>query len=116
MNVKTAIENKIEQLRFRRQELNSLISVASKLEFGIQARKLTDEKDTLIEWIDFLSYLDTIRKNEQNEDMTEIIGQFMNWFLRHYSTATIDGMFGYVDSMEKEVTIQEIIKEYIKIK
>ena len=42
----------------------------------------------------------------------EIIGRFMNWFLKHYSTATIDGMFGYVNSMEQEVTIREILNHY----
>ncbi len=42
----------------------------------------------------------------------EIIGRFMNWFLKHYSTATIDGMFGYVNSMEQEVTIREILDDY----
>ena len=42
----------------------------------------------------------------------EIIGRFMNWFLKHYSTATIDGMFGYVNSMEQEVTIKEILDDY----
>lgn len=39
-------------------------------------------------------------------------GQFMNWFIKHYSTATIDGMFGWVDSMEKEVTLKEILDHY----
>jgi hypothetical protein len=42
----------------------------------------------------------------------KIIGRFMNWFLKHYSTATIDGMFGYVNSMEQEVTIREILDHY----
>lgn len=42
------------------------------------------------------------------------IGVFMNWFIKHYSTATIDGMFGYVDSMNNEVTLKEIIEEYFK--
>ena len=44
------------------------------------------------------------------------IGVFMNWFIKHYSTATIDGMLGYVDSMDNEVTLKEIIKEYFKNK
>ena len=44
------------------------------------------------------------------------IAVFMNWFIKHYSTATIDGMLGYVDSMDNEVTLKEIIKEYFKNK
>jgi hypothetical protein len=43
------------------------------------------------------------------------IGRFMNWFIKHYSTATIDGMFGWVDSMGREVTIKQILEEYRKI-
>jgi hypothetical protein len=46
------------------------------------------------------------------QDKKEQIGQFMNWFIKHYSTATIDGMFGWVNSMNKEVTLKEIIDEY----
>ncbi len=42
----------------------------------------------------------------------EIIGRFMNWFLKHYSTATINGFFGYVNSLEEEVTIREILDDY----
>ena len=37
---------------------------------------------------------------------------FLRWLLKHYSTATIDGMFGYVDSMDKEVDIEQIIEHY----
>jgi len=40
------------------------------------------------------------------------IAQFMNWFIRHYSTATIDGMMGYVDSMDREVTLKDILDDY----
>jgi ABC-type uncharacterized transport system substrate-binding protein len=40
--------------------------------------------------------------------------EFLQWLLKHYSTTTIDGMFGYVDSMEKEVDIQTIIEHYNK--
>jgi hypothetical protein len=39
---------------------------------------------------------------------------FLRWLLKHYSTATIDGMFGYVDSMGKEVDITTIIDHYNK--
>jgi len=42
----------------------------------------------------------------------EIISRFMNWFLKHYSTATIDGFFGYVNSLEEEVSINEILDDY----
>jgi len=37
---------------------------------------------------------------------------FLRWLLKHYSTATIDGMFGYVDSMGREVDIETIINHY----
>jgi hypothetical protein len=40
------------------------------------------------------------------------IGVFMNWFIKHYSTAIIDGMFVWVNSMDKEVTLKEILDEY----
>jgi len=46
------------------------------------------------------------------EKEKEQIGQFMNWFIKHYSTATIDGMFGWVNSMDEEVTLKEILEEY----
>jgi len=46
------------------------------------------------------------------EKEKEQIGQFMNWFIKHYSTATIDGMFGWVNSMDKEVTLKEILDDY----
>ena len=39
---------------------------------------------------------------------------FLRWLLKHYSTTTIDGMFGYVDSMGKEVGIETIIDHYNK--
>jgi NADH dehydrogenase FAD-containing subunit len=51
-------------------------------------------------------------KQMEKEQIKERIGQFMNWFIKHYSTATIDGMFGWVDSMEKEVTLKEILDHY----
>ena len=56
-------------------------------------------------------HIDTMIPIELPSD-EEIIGRFMNWFLKHYSTATIDGMFGYVNSMEQEVTIREILNHY----
>ena len=40
-------------------------------------------------------------------------GLFLNWAIKHYSTmTTTDGMFGWVDSMGKEVTVQEILDQY----
>ena len=39
---------------------------------------------------------------------------FLRWLLKHYSTSTIDGIFGYVDSIGKEVDIQTIIDHYNK--
>jgi len=46
------------------------------------------------------------------EKEKEQIGQFMNWFIKHYSTATIDGMFGWVNSINEEVTLKEILDDY----
>ena len=37
---------------------------------------------------------------------------FLRWLLKHYSTTTIDGMFGYVDSLGREVDIETIIDHY----
>ena len=35
---------------------------------------------------------------------------FLRWLLQHYSTTTIDGMFGY--SLGREVDIETIIEHY----
>ncbi len=43
----------------------------------------------------------------------EELGQFLNWFLKHYSTACKMGVFFYMNSMEKEVSIREIVDEYL---
>ena len=37
---------------------------------------------------------------------------FLRWLLQHYSTTTIDGMFGYVDSLGREMDIETIIDHY----
>jgi hypothetical protein len=37
---------------------------------------------------------------------------FLRWLIKHYSTTAIDVMFGYVDSMGKEVDIETIIQHY----
>ena len=43
----------------------------------------------------------------------EELGLFLNWFLKHYSTACKMGVFYYMDSMENEVSIREIVDEYL---
>jgi hypothetical protein len=43
----------------------------------------------------------------------EELGLFLNWFLKHYSTACKMGVFYYMNSMEKEVSIREIVDEYL---
>ena len=43
----------------------------------------------------------------------EELGLFLNWFLKYYSTSKKDGLFYYMDSMEKEVSISEIVYEYL---
>jgi hypothetical protein len=40
-------------------------------------------------------------------------GVFLNWLIKHYSTATIDGLFCYVNSQDKEVMIKDIVNEYL---
>jgi len=40
------------------------------------------------------------------------ISLLLIWLLKHYSTSTINGMFGYVNSMGKEVSIKQIIQHY----
>jgi hypothetical protein len=44
----------------------------------------------------------------------EELGLFLNWFLKHYSTACKMGVFYYMNSMEKEVNIKEIVKHYFQ--
>ena len=43
----------------------------------------------------------------------EELGLVLNWFLKHYSTACKMGVFYYMNSMEKEVSIREIVDEYL---
>ena len=57
------------------------------------------------------NFLEGLRKEALVKEK-EQIGQFMNWFIKHYSTATIDGMFGWVNSMDEEVTLKEILDDY----
>lgn len=42
------------------------------------------------------------------------LGLFLNWFLKYYSTSEKDGLFFYINSMEKEVSIKEIVKHYFQ--
>ena len=38
----------------------------------------------------------------------------LRWVLTHYSTATIDNMFAWTDSLDREVTSADIAQEYFK--
>jgi len=42
------------------------------------------------------------------------LGQFLNWFIRHYSTETTTdrGLMYYANSMDEEVSIAEILEHY----
>ena len=40
-------------------------------------------------------------------------GLFLNWLIKHYSTATVDGLFCYVNSQDEEVMIKDIVNEYL---
>lgn len=41
------------------------------------------------------------------------LGLFLNWFIKHYSTSSKAGLMFYMDSMEKEVSIKQIVDEYL---
>lgn len=43
----------------------------------------------------------------------EELGLFLNWFIKHYSTSSNAGLMFYMDSMEKEVSIREIVDKYL---
>lgn len=43
----------------------------------------------------------------------EELGLFLNWLIKHYSTSSKEGLMFYMDSMEKEVSIREIVDEYL---
>jgi hypothetical protein len=47
-------------------------------------------------------------------DQKQELGQFLNWFIKHYSTSEKDGLFFYMDSLEKEVSIKEIVEHYFQ--
>jgi len=44
----------------------------------------------------------------------EELGLFLNWFLKYYSTSQKDCLFFYMNSMEKEVSIKEIVEHYLQ--
>lgn len=46
------------------------------------------------------------------------LGQFLNWFIRHYSTeiTTDRGLLYYANAMGEEVSIAEILEHYNKEK
>lgn len=46
-------------------------------------------------------------------DKKQELGLFLNWFIKHYSTSSKAGMMYYMDSMEKEVSIREIVDAYL---
>ena len=49
------------------------------------------------------------------EDMfTNRLGEFLNWFIRHYSTETTTdrGLLYYANAMGEEVSIAEILEHY----
>ena len=44
------------------------------------------------------------------------LGEFLNWFIRHYSTETTTdrGLLYYANAMGEEVSIAEILEHYNK--
>lgn len=74
------------------------------------------EQQTAVEWLeDVYNTQGHILPSqfEQSKQMEMYQhGLFLHWFVKHYETATIDGMFGFVDTMGKEVTVKEIVEYY----
>ena len=46
-------------------------------------------------------------------DKKQELGLFLNWFIKHYSTSSKARMMFYMDSMEKEVSISQIVDSYL---
>jgi len=46
-------------------------------------------------------------------DQKQELGLFLNWFIKHYSTSSKEGLMFYIDSMENEVSIKQIVDEYL---
>ena len=46
-------------------------------------------------------------------DQKQELSIFLNWFIKHYSTSSKEGLMFYMDSMEKEVSIKQIVDEYL---
>lgn len=78
---------------------------------------LYDTTQTAVEWLMTqlpLGLKITIAEKLEQAEQMEVYqhGLFLHWFIKHYSTETIDGMFGFVDAMGKEVTVKEIVDHY----
>ena len=60
---------------------------------------------------DFFLYICFINQSEMKD---RELGQFLNWFIRHYSTETTTdrGLMYYANSMGEEVSIAEILEHY----
>ena len=72
-------------------------------------------QQTAVEWLveQYANENYGIEVYEQAKQMErEKHGLFLHWFVKHYETATIDGMFGFVDATSKEVTVKEIVDHY----
>jgi hypothetical protein len=46
-------------------------------------------------------------------DQKQELGLFLNWFIKYYSTSSKEGLMFYMDSMEKEVSIKQIVDSYL---
>lgn len=46
-------------------------------------------------------------------DQKQELGLFLNWFIKHYSTSSNAGLMFYMDSMENEVSIKQIVDAYL---
>jgi hypothetical protein len=78
--------------------------------FHIEFQKRFSKETTEMYNNNQLGYEDLIEQAKEMEKRQ--IGLFLNWVIKHYSTETIDYMFAWVDSMGKEVTIQQILEQY----
>ena len=96
----------------KEQILNQNNNMAEKIEHIVDPNKMITAVNWLISKQKHNKFFDIETIEEAREMEKYQIGQFLNWFIKHYSTTNIDGFFGWADSMDKEVTIADILAHY----
>jgi hypothetical protein len=99
-------------LWLKEQILNQNNNMAEKIEHIVDPNKMITAVNWLISKQKHNKFFDIETIEEAREMEKYQIGQFLNWFIKHYSTTNIDGFFGWADSMDKEVTIADILAHY----